>query len=107
LTIARSFLDQFGLTEWTPSLLVVPNQFGVLNASGLFAESSVSQNTFTFEEMETTYAQITDRIRGERTLQSRDPNRKIRSYPIPHFNLSDAILPQDLQGKRQIGRAHV
>jgi hypothetical protein len=103
MTIARSFLDQFKLTDWTPSLLVVPNKFGVINESGLFAEESVSQNTLTFEEITTTNGVIVDRVRGERNTQSRDASRRIRAYSVPHFPFDDYVTPADVQGQRAYG----
>ena len=34
-----------------------------------------------------------------------DDTRSLRSFPIPHFPLDDAVTPQDIQGKRAYGQA--
>lgn len=103
--ITRSFgaNGQFEVTDWTQELLVVPNQWGLINQLGIFAEEGVTQNTVTFEEITTDGALLIDRVRGERAQVGKDAARKVRAFPIPHFPADDYISPADLQGKRAYG----
>jgi hypothetical protein len=74
-----------------------------LNESGLFSEEFLSTNTVTFEEQSKTLGLIGDQFRGAKPQANKDDNRKIRSYPIAHFPVVDAIKPEDIQGKRAYG----
>jgi len=102
MAITRAFAQggQFRLEDWTPAILNVPNQFGLIGQLGLFEEEGVSQNTVTFEEINRTGGTIIDRVRGERNTVSNGDVRKLHSLPIPHFPLDDSINPADIQGVR-------
>lgn len=106
MTIARSYQNggQFSLTDITPSLLIVPNTYGVINNSGLFRDEFISQDNFTFEVVEGTLSFIPDVIRGARHTVNSDDTRLIKTIPVPHFVLDDAIYPRDIAGKRAYGR---
>jgi hypothetical protein len=101
--IIRSFDSPFKIEDWTQELLVVPNMYGKIQRMGLFDVEGVATNTITFEEINQNIGLIGDRIRGERNNVSKDYTRKIRSYPVPHFPLDDAIKPGDIQGKAAYG----
>ena len=51
MATTRSFTNAFEMVDYTSELLVVPNQWSVLNDIGLFEEQGVAQNTVTFEEI--------------------------------------------------------
>lgn len=105
MSIIRSFTNPFQIVEYTEELLIVPNLYGKLQRMGIFDVEGVSQHTVTFEEVNQTLGLIGDRVRGERNNVSKDYLRKLRSYPIPHFPLDDAIKPEDIQGKSAFGGA--
>lgn len=103
MPITRSFSNGFEVQDYTQELLIVPNQYGLIQELGLFTEESVSNNTVVFEKVEKDGALIVDRVRGERAQVNKDYVRKIHSFPVPHFPYDEAIMPQDIQGKRAYG----
>ena len=99
----RSYTSAFEVVDYTKELAVVPNKWTLLNEVGLFQPEYLSTHTVTFEQQDHALALIGDQVRGSKPQANQDELRKIFSYPIPHFPLSDAVLPQDVQGKRAYG----
>lgn len=101
----RSFERPFELTDYTQELISVPNTWGLINELAIFRSEPVSQHSITVESNAGTLALITDQVRGARNTMNSDDTRTLRSFPIPHFPLDDAVTPQDVQGKRAYGSA--
>ena len=101
----RSFEKPFELVDYTQELMLVPNRWGLINELGIFRGESVAQHSITVESSEGTLGLVTDQVRGARNTVNKDDTRALRSFAIPHFPLDDAILPQDIQGKRAYGSA--
>lgn len=101
----RSFEKPFELVDYTQELISVPNTWGLINELGIFRSESVSQHSITVESTAGTLALVTDQVRGARNTMNSDDTRSLRSFPIPHFPLDDAVTPQDIQGKRAYGNA--
>lgn len=108
MALVRSFgtNGQFELTDYTEELLMVPNQWGLVNEMGLFSNEGVAEHSITIEEITESAGLILDRVRGDRNNQNKDFTRKLHSFPLPHFPLDDYITPQDVQGKRAYGQAN-
>ena len=100
----RSFEKPFELVDYTEELLLVPNTWGLINELGVFRSEAVSQHSITVESNAGTLAVISDQVRGARNTMNSDDTRSLRSFPIPHFPLDDAVTPQDVQGKRAYGQ---
>lgn len=107
MAVIRSYTNAFEVVDYTQELQVVPNSWTLLNDVGLFGEEMLSTHTVTFEEQAQTLGLIGDQIRGAKPSANQDYTRKIHSYAIPHFPLADAVLPQDVQGKKAFGQADV
>lgn len=105
MAITRSFENSFNLTDFTPELLLIPNTWGLINELGIFNSEPVAQNSITIESTEGTLGLVTDQVRGNRNLANKDDTRKLRSFPLGHYPLDDAIKPEDIQGKRAYGSA--
>ena len=103
--ITREFGQNFSVSDWTPELLVVPNQWGLINQLGIFGEEGVEQYVVQFDEVTKDGALIVDKVRGERATAGKDAVRKVRSWSIPHFPYDDFISPSDVKGKRAYGSA--
>jgi len=101
----RSFEKPFELVDYTQELLLVPNKWGLINELGIFSNESVAQHSVTVESSQGTLGLVTDQVRGARNTVNSDDTRALRSFPIPHFPLDDAIKPEDVQGKRAYGNA--
>ena len=99
----RSFDKPFEVVDLTEELNLIPNTWGLINEMGLFRSESVTQHSINVEATSGTLSVIGDAVRGARNLVNKDDTRNIRSFPIPHFPLDDAISPTDLQGKRAYG----
>ncbi len=103
MAITRSFSNAFEVVDYTQELLLIPNQWGLINELGIFRQESVSQHTVTVESTNGTLALITDSTRGARNLVNKDDTRTLRSFPIPHYSADDAVKPEDIQGRRAYG----
>lgn len=103
MTTSRSFTNGFQLTDLTQDLMLIPNTWGLINELNIFSPESVSQHSVTVESTSGTLGLITDRVRGDRNNVSRDELRTLRSFPVPHFPLDDAVKPEDIQGVRAYG----
>jgi len=106
MAVTRSFDKPFELVDYTQEINLIPNTWGLINELGIFRPESVSQHNITFESTNGTLGIITDQVRGARNLMNRDDTRTLRSYPVPHFPLDDAVKPEDIQGKRAYGSAN-
>lgn len=105
MPIIRSYTNAFEVVDYTTELALVETKWSLLNDVGLFTPESVSGSTVTFEETNQTLAVMTDQYRGAKPLANSDDTRKIHSYSIPHFPITDAVRPEDLQNKRAYGSA--
>lgn len=103
MAIQRSFIDNFGVVDWTEEVNVVPNQWGTIGQLNIFQEESVAEHVVVFEESTLDGALIVDRVRGDRGSQNKGQSRKMHTFAIPHFPDDDYISPQDIQGKRAYG----
>jgi hypothetical protein len=101
----RSFDQPFQLTDYTQELLLVPNQWGLINELGIFRNEPVAQHSITIESSSGTLGLVTDQVRGARNTMNKDESRNLRSFAIPHFPLDDAVKPEDIQGKRAYGQS--
>ena len=101
----RSTGNAFQLNDFTDEMLLIDNEWGLINSLGLFSEEGVSKNTVEFDETVGTIVLLEDKPRGERANYNRDDYSQLRAIPIPHFNQDDAIKPEDVQGRRRNGTA--
>lgn len=99
----RSFDKPFELVDYTQELLLVPNTWGLINELNIFRNESVAQNSITVESSEGTLGLVTDQVRGARNTMNKNDTRSLRSFPLGHYPLDDAIKPEDIQGKRAYG----
>lgn len=105
MATTRSFTNGFEVVDYTDELLLIPNQWGLINELGIFQPESVAQHSITVEAIEGTLGLIRDTVRGSRNNVNREDGRKLYSFAIPHFPLDDFVLPSDVQGKRAYGQA--
>lgn len=103
--LIRSFGNGFEVQDWTQEITTIQNQWGTIGQMGLFREIPVAEHVVAFESRQENGGVIVDRVRGDRNNVGKDGVRQIHTFALPHFPLSDAILPQDIQGKRAYGSA--
>ena len=104
MPITRSYSNAFEIQDVTENLLLVPNEYGLINQLGLFQNEGITTHTLTFESAESTIGLIPDRVRGTRNNVNSDDTRKVFAIPTVHHPLDDYIAPQDLIGRRAYGR---
>ena len=103
MAIVRDLGNGFNLTDWTAEVSTIVNTWGTIGQLGLFQEVPIAEHTVAFETRNENGGVIVDRVRGDRNNVGKEGVRKIHTFAVPHFPLSDAILPQDIQGKRLYG----
>jgi hypothetical protein len=101
--MTRSFTNAFEIQDYTPELKLVPNQWNLIDSLGIFNTEGVVQHSITLEKNDQTIGLLTDRMRGDRNNVSKDGDRSLFSYAIPHFPLDDFLSVRDLKGKRAYG----
>lgn len=103
MPITRSYGNAFEVIDYSMEIQNIPQVNTLLTDSGLFQEEFLSTHTVSFEEVNGTLGLVGDLPRGAKPQANKDDVRKIRSYPMARFAMTDAILPQDIQGKRAYG----
>lgn len=101
----RSFTKPFELVDYTETINMIPNTWGLINELGIFQSEPVSQHSLTVEKIDSTLGILVDKVRGERNTVNRDDNRGLFAFAVPHFPQDDYVTPQDVQGKRAYGSA--
>lgn len=107
MAIIRSYGSPFEVVDYTKELQLIPLTPTLLNDTGIFKEEMLSTHTVTFEEISNTIGIIGDSYRGAKPMANKDDVRKIRSYPLAHFSILDAVKPEDIQGKSAYGQPTV
>lgn len=103
--ITRKFGTNFEVADYTNEVLMIPNQWGILNQSGLFMEEGIETYSVQFEQTTRDGALIVDKVRGERATAGKEQGSKLFSWAVPHFPHDTAIFPSDIKGKRAYGSA--
>lgn len=103
MSIIRSYVNGFELTDLTENLMLVPNVWGLSQQLGIFTPEGVVNETVTVEVINKSYGLLEDRVRGERAMLNGNYNRQLKSFAVPHFPGDDYITPRDLVGKRAYG----
>lgn len=103
--LVRSFGNNYTVNDWTEEVSTIQNQWGTIGQMGLFREIPVQTHVVSFESRQENGGLIIDRVRGDRSNVTKGAPSQIHQFSVPHFPLSDAILPQDIQGQRAYGTA--
>ena len=103
MALIRSYVNGFEVADRTSDLLVIPNQWGLMQQLGVFTTEGVADATVLIEKITKGAAVLVDKQRGERATVGKDYTREMRSFFIPHFPHDEYITPRDIQGKRAYG----
>lgn len=88
------------LTDAINNLKYVP---GRLSQLGLFGESSVNTTTIVLEQKNNILSLVSPTPRGGPGQTLDKGKRNVRSLAIPHFEIDDAIMADEVQGIRAFG----
>lgn len=103
MDIFKSQVTNFEYNDYTDELLLIPNQWGLLQNLGIFGEDSVDTNVLQFDETNMTLTLIEDQRRGTRKQYNKEQYSKLHTVGIPHFPFDDAIRPEDIIKRRKAG----
>lgn len=86
------------VVDLSEQIMIVPNQWGLMNQLGIFDPEYKSQKSVLVPRTIWNESLIPDRNWDERNNASRGPDRDYLLAKIPHFPLDDAITPNDIDG---------
>ena len=102
LDIFRS--DAFGIVPLTIAINNLKFVPGYLSSTGLFSESSVATTAVSIEEKNNILTLIAPTPRGGPGHTLPKIRRSLRMIAIPHFEINDAIMAEEVQGVRPFGQ---
>lgn len=95
--------DAFSVKELTDAINLFPNQYGLINALGLFMHKGVATTSVGVEINKGVLNLIQSKPRGAQSNKNIRGKREMRFFEIPHFPLDDTIFPSDIQNVREFG----
>lgn len=102
LDIFRS--DAFGTVPLTLAINNLKFVPGYISSKGLFAESSISTTAFVIEEKNNILSLVPPTPRGGVGITMDKTRRNLRMLLVPHFEINDAIMAEEVQGVRPFGQ---
>ena len=102
LDIFRS--DAFGVVPLTLAINNLKFVPGYVSSTGLFAESSIATTAFIIEEKNNILTLVRPTPRGGVGQTMDKTRRKMRMLAVPHFEINDAIMAEEVQGVRPFGQ---
>ena len=100
----RSNADFNHVTEWTDSILEVPNQSSFIKSKGLFQENFTNQEAILFDRIESEVTLLPDsNRRGGPASYGKDDDVTTFSLRLAYFHHMDSITKQDYMSKRRAG----
>lgn len=95
--------DAFGILPLTDSFNNLPFVPGRLGALGVFAESGVTTTKVAIEQRDGKLALISPTPRGGPGETTEKIKRTMRLIQVPHFEIDDAVMADEVQGVRAFG----
>ena len=96
MSLYTSPTSNFQVVDRTNELLLLPQNWTLMNDSGMWNEEFLTTKTVTFEERNGSLSIVKDQIEGTRPQTTGNDLRKLHSYPMTHHPMLDALLPQDI-----------
>ncbi len=96
MALYTSPTSNFEVVDRTNELLLMPQNWTLMNDSGMWNEDFLATKTVTFEERNGTLFIVKDQVPGAPPQTTGNDLRKLHSYPMSHHPFMDALLPQDI-----------
>src|SRR4029077_5787326 len=101
LDIFRS--DAFGIVPLTLAINNLKFVPGYISSTGLFTESSTSATSVAIEEKNNVLTLVAPTPRGGPGHTMPKLRRSLRLISVPHFEINDSIMAEEVQGVRPFG----
>jgi len=101
LDVFRS--DAFGVVPLTDAINKIPFVPGRIGSLGLFADSGVATTSVAIEERGGLLTLVAPTPRGGPGITIDKTRRTLRSLAVPHFEINDAVMAEEVQGVRAWG----
>jgi hypothetical protein len=92
----NSSTSNFEVVDRTNEILVLPQNWTLMNDTGMWNEEFLATRTVTFEERNGHLFIVKDQVPGTKPQTTGNDLRKLHSYPMSHHPFLDALLPQDI-----------
>lgn len=96
--------DAFGVVSLTDAINKIKFVPSYLGGSGLFSETGVATTSVAVEEVDGVLSLISPTPRGGPGTTLDKAKRTLRSIVVPHFEINDAIMAEEVQGVRAFGQ---
>lgn len=95
--------DAFGLTSMTQAIVNIKHKPSRIRSLGLFQQQSVPTTTIAIEKKGDLLVLVPPTPRGGPGVTIRKEKADVRSFIIPHFEINDAIMAEEVQNVRAFG----
>lgn len=96
--------DAFGVVPLSLAINNLKFVPGFISSKGIFSETSVATTAVSIEENNNILMLIPPTPRGAPGHTMPKPRRGLRMLAIPHFEINDAIMAEEVQGVRPFGQ---
>jgi hypothetical protein len=95
--------DGFGVVPLSIAINKMLFQPGYISSRGLFQSTSIAQTSVAIEEKNNILTLIAPSPRGAPGTTIAKPRRAMRMLGVPHFEINDAVMAEEVQGVRPFG----
>jgi hypothetical protein len=95
--------DAFGVVPLTIAINNLKFVPGYVSSRGIFTETSVATTAIAIEEKNNVLTLVAPTPRGGPGHTMPKPRRSMRMLGVPHFEINDAIMAEEVQGVRPFG----
>lgn len=95
--------DAFSVVSLTDVVNKMPYLPGQIGAMGLFVETGVATTTVAIDEKNGVLSLVKTTARGAPGVQNTSGKGKTRSFKVPHVQLDDAVMADEVQNVRTLG----
>jgi hypothetical protein len=96
--------DAFGVIPLTLAINNLKFVPGFISSKGLFSETSIATTAFSIEEKGNTLTLVRPTPRGGPGQTQPRSRRTMRMLRVPHFEINDAVMAEEVQGVRPFGQ---
>lgn len=94
---------RYGIGPMSEAIMNVPNEYGMLNAMGLFSAQSISETTVKVDIKNKQLNIIPTSPRGTPAPRDSSDSRSMKAFPTFRYALSGSLLADEFQNVRKFG----